>query len=797
MSLGRISASLGSRASVRIRTKRIIANLLAHLAAVTLTAEVTAQSSTPEEDQVNEDAEIEDRGSQARIKKPVPKSTPVPDIAGEWEPTNVLLELVISSEGQVESAAVLEGREPFSTVAEEAALDFTFEPARHGDRPVPSRIHFLVSFAPKTRVTPPATSEVGTPQSQEGAEPQGPMSQAQSQTLEEVYVYGDLPDPGATTLTRAEVRNLAGAFDDPLRSIEVMPGVTPIVSGLPLFFIRGAPPGNVGFYIDGIRIPLLYHAFLGPSVVHPAFIKQVNLSAGPIPTRFGRIAGGVVEAELAEPEGEMRGEASLRLIDAGAFVEAPINDGRGYALIGGRYSYTALLISAFSPGTRLDYWDYQGLFGYRVGKNDELSVLTLGAFDYVGQDKEAVAGTEYHRIDLRWDHQFDKKTDLRVAATWGRDRTRSEQGFLSDGLVMSRLVFERRGESAVARAGADVSFDRYKMEVDAAISEPETYFELFPARTDVSGGGYFDVVVFPMGPISLIPGVRADFYSSLGDQAVSVDPRMFAEFQLTRNLRAIHGLGVAHQSPNFVPQVPGAQVAGIDGGLQRTLHASTTYEASLPQHLTGSVAFYMNGTQALTDPIGLAQNFQIDETSAEARSLGRSWGVEFSLKRPLTRRLGGLLSYTFSHTLRSYDTITTVPGYDRPHVLNGALTYDFGYDIRASTRIAIASGIPGRRVADTADGFVFDESRSRPYVRLDAKVAKYWHPTPTFRWGLHVEVLNATHSGSVSTRTCGEVSGCQNQGTAAITFPSLGVEAAWGSATTSSVPNRSMAGLED
>ncbi len=718
------------------------------------------------------------RGSHALFKKPVPKSTPVPDISGEWEPTNVLLELVINTEGHVDNARVLEGQEPFSSVAEQAALHFTFEPAFHGDRPVPSKIHFLVSFAPKTRVAPKPASTDSEASPPSAASSEVPVSQAESQTLEEVFVLGKLPDPGATTLTRAEVRNLAGAFDDPLRSIEVMPGVTPIISGLPLFFIRGAPPGNVGFYIDGIRVPLLYHAFLGPSVLHPAFIKQVNLSAGPIPTRYGRIAGGVVEAELAEPEGITRAEASIRLIDAGAFVEAPINEGRGYAVLSGRYSYTALLISAFSPGTRLDYWDYQGLFGYRVTKRDELSVLALGAFDYMGQADEPPVGTEYHRIDLRWDRQFDKDTDLRLAATWGRDRTRTQQGFVSDRLLSSRLVFEHREDSAVARAGADLYLDKYAMEVDPAISEPETFLDLFPPRTDVSGGVYVDVVLFPNGPVSVIPGVRADFYSSLGDQAVSIDPRLLSEYRLTPHVRAVHGIGFAHQSPNFVPQVPGAQVAGIDGGLQRSLQASTMYEATLPQNLIGSIAFYLNGTQGLTDPIGLDQNFDIDETSAQARSLGRSAGIELSLKRPLTRRLGGLLSYTFSRTLRSFDTITTVPGYDRPHVFNGALSYDFGYDIRASARVALASGIPGRRTSSAADGYVFDESRSPPYARVDAKVAKWWQPTPTFRWGLHVEVLNATHTGNVSTRTC-TVQECTNKGTAPITFPSLGVEAAW------------------
>jgi hypothetical protein len=144
----------------------------------------------------------------------------------------------------------------------------------------------------------------------------------------------------------------------------------------------------------------------------------------------------------------------------------------------------------------------------------------------------------------------------------------------------------------------------------------------------------------------------------------------------------------------------------------------------------------------------------------------------------LTKRLGALFSYTFSKALRSYNTITTVPGFDRPHVFNGALSYEFGYHIRASAKAAIASGIPGSRTSPNVDGLYFDESRSVPYARLDLKLEKRWYVSEKFFWGLSLEVLNATHSPSVTKRTCG-VEGCVDEGTAPITFPNLGVEAVW------------------
>lgn len=740
-----------------------------------LSAAAFAQSeSTEAKDEAADNASVQ----AAKIQNPVPLETLVPAIAGDWEATQVVLSLVIDAEGKVTDAQVVSGSEPFSGTAVRAAPNFRFQPAQRDGKAVASKIYFLVTFEPRPAAPPEPEENTGEPSEEEpeASEGSSPSVQASGKQMDEVVVYGKIPDPGSIAMTRAEVRNLAGAFDDPLRSVEVMPGVTPIATGLPLFFIRGAPPGNVGYYIDGIRVPLLYHAFLGPSVIHPAFIKNVSLNGGPIPTRFGRYAGGAVEAELSEPSGAARAEASVRLIDAGGYVEAPLHDGRGYALLGGRYSYTALLISLFSPGQRLDYWDYQGLVGYSLGRKDEISLLALGAFDYVGANGEVLGGTEFHRLDLRWDHRFDSSTDLRLAATWGRDRTRSDSGYLSDNLVGGRMQFEHRTRDAILRAGADGWMDRYKMEVDAAIAEPEIYFELFPERTDGSGGVWTDVVLFPHGRVQVIPGIRADLYSSLGQERYSIDPRLFAEYRLTKKLRAIHGIGVAHQSPNFVPNIPGAQVAGLSGGLQQSLQASTKYEADLPSNLTGSVAFFLNGTKNMTDPIGLGQSLAIDETSADSRAQGRAMGVEFYLKRPLTRNLGGLISYTFSRSTRSFGPITTVPGYDRPHVLNSALTYDFGYHIRASGRFAIASGIPGRRT--TLEGLVYDESRSGPYIRVDLKIAKKWYVSEHFNWGAHIEVLNATHTSNVSRRIC-SVDGCRNEGTAPITFPSLGVEASW------------------
>ncbi|HSC88655.1 MAG TPA: TonB-dependent receptor, partial [Polyangiaceae bacterium] len=708
----------------------------------------------------------------AIVTPPVAIETPVPDVETPRS-VEVILELTIDREGHVTRAAAVSGPEPHASASVSAAYSFRFEPARQGDRVVPARIHFLVRFEP---VEPGPSEPAPNGTSAPAAPAERPQAVVTTHNVEEVVVVGQLAeDPGSRRMSRAETRNLAGAFDDPLRSVEVMPGVTPMATGLPLFFVRGAPPGNVGYFVDGVRIPLLYHAFLGPSVVHPAFLEQVTLNAGPAPVRFGRYAGAVVEATMARPSDHFRAEANIRLIDAGAFVQTPFANGKGYAMLSGRYSYTGLLLTLLSNDQRVDYWDYQGLVGYRLGKRDELSVFTFGAFDFGGSTQTA-GGTEFHRIDVRWDHEFSARSKMRWAVTTGRDQTQSTQGFVSDNALMSRLSFENKHDDIVVRSGADVTFDDYGMEIDPAVAEPEIYLDLFPPRVDAAGGVYTDLVFFPNGPVQVIPGVRADVYSSLGNTAIGVDPRISASYRITPRLKATHGLALAHQTPNFVPQIPGAAVAGLEGGLQESLQASSNFEMSLPWEITASVGGFINMTNNLSDPVGLTQSLAIDETSKNLRALGRAAGIEVYIKRPLTRRLGGMLSYTFSGSSRSFDNITTVPGYDRPHVLNLALTYDIWDSWRLSGKLAFMSGVPGRRT--TVDGFVFDQSRSDPFLRLDLKLSKRWYSSETFYWTTYLEVLNATYSGQVSSRTC-TVDGCTDKGTAPLLLPSLGVEMGW------------------
>src|SRR6185436_17264852 len=84
-----------------------------------------------------------------------------------------------------------------------------------------------------------------------------------------------------------------------------------------------------------------------------------------------------------------------------------------------------------------------------------------------------------------------------------------------------------------------------------------------------------------------------------------------------------------------------------------------------------------------------------DETGKlDDRSQGSAVGLELMLRRPMTKKLGGFVSYTLSQSLRSIGRSEFPSQFDRTHVANLALGYDLGRRWRAGTRIVFYSGVP-------------------------------------------------------------------------------------------------------
>lgn len=262
--------------------------------------------------------------ARGELAPPVAKSSiEVAYPRGATGDASVLLELLITKDGSVADARLLEGEEPFASRALEAARGWEFDPARRGGVSVAARIRARVDFrAPRAGPSPPKQP---APRAVHEPSPAAVSSgDPATADVADVTVRGRRHEVGQTTISRLEVREMPGAFGDGFRAIEALPGVTPTQSGVPYFFVRGAPPNNVGYYLDGVRLPTLFHLGLGGGVIHPGLIERIDFYPGAAPARFGGVAGGVVAAQTRLPALLPRGEVGLRLIDAGGVARGSV-----------------------------------------------------------------------------------------------------------------------------------------------------------------------------------------------------------------------------------------------------------------------------------------------------------------------------------------------------------------------------------------------------------------------------------------------------------------------------------------
>jgi hypothetical protein len=770
-----------------------------------------------------------------------PKLVSDPDVpypVGATGEATVTLTLVVGTDGAVTSATA-DGPEPFATAATNAAAAFRFEPALRTGKPVAAKIRIAVTFRPPL-VTPsietpePGPAAAAPPPAPPGARSPPPAARDRP---DEVRVRGER-EPGRTvTLSRNEVRQIPGAFGDPFRAVEIMPGVTPIVSGLPFFFVRGAPPGNVGYYLDGVRIPLLFHVGAGPSVIHPALIQRVDLYPGGYPARFGRFSGGIVAGETAPPLDKPHGEYNVRLFDAGAMIEAPFGPkNRGSVLVGGRYSYTGFLLSQIAQDTLLDYWDYQARASYALTPDDTIGVFAFGSYDFLGQrtatETITLFGTDFHRVDLRYDRKLGDRGAVRVAVMGGIDRSRAQEDrYVRDRVLGVRSEWTYRlHPRALFRAGNDLQMDSYDVQITSGTLAPSVarVANFFPTRSDLAFGTRADLVLGITRGLEVTPGARIDLFASQGVTALGFDPRLAMRTEVTPRVRVLSALGIAHQPPSFVVPVPGFQPGGLRGGLQKAYQESLGVEADIIEATTGSLTVFHNAFDDMSDPLGVrepqltgcapgtfptgtlagdrgridpnqggfgstcgvprfapgtigpdrsggggqaadSRGSQATANAFEVRTRGEAYGLEVFLKRRLTSRLGGFVSYTLSRSVRRYGGREYIATFDRTHVLNTALAFDLGRNWRAGTRFTFYTGLP--KPPDPTD----PSDRLPSFMRVDLRLEKRWQLKGTWWISAVAEWLNATLSKEAVATQC-TLAGCTAQMIGPITIPSLGVE---------------------
>ena len=206
--------------------------------------------------------------------------------------------------------------------------------------------------------------------------------------------------PAQQTLGSAEIQNLRNLLtNDPMRAIQVLPGVTTGDDFHSEFAVRGSPFGRMNFTFDGIPTSFLLHTV--PQVQDGGSIAMVNgdildgitLLNGSYPQRYGNRLGAELDFHMREGS---RDRSQIRVgvsgTDASIVAEGPLGGRKaGSWLVSARKSYLELLLKQINEDDDdfgFGFSDVQSKLVYDVSSAQRLELSLVAGRSRLDQDAE-------------------------------------------------------------------------------------------------------------------------------------------------------------------------------------------------------------------------------------------------------------------------------------------------------------------------------------------------------------------------------------------------------------------------
>jgi len=215
----------------------------------------------------------------------------------------------------------------------------------------------------------------------------------------------DIQQVSRNTMTAKEIKEVPAGFNDIIRSLTSMPGVTSRgVFGS--IIMRGANPSGNYYSIDNIPIMDPRH-FMGlHTIISSDAVSEVDVFSSAFPAQYGFSNAALISMNTLDDVKKTGGVVDIGLISANAIVKGPIEsviggvagvdgeekkevkkENRGYWFVSGRVGYISLLFPLFneiikSPISQLpEYYDYQAKVKYYFNSHHAIRVFVMGTGD--------------------------------------------------------------------------------------------------------------------------------------------------------------------------------------------------------------------------------------------------------------------------------------------------------------------------------------------------------------------------------------------------------------------------------
>jgi TonB family protein len=490
----------------------------------------------------------------------------------------------------------------------------------------------------------------------------------------EIVVYGKVEkkEVAKQSLSLTEIRRIPGFGGDAVKAIQALPGVAraSFISGDVI--VRGSGNSDTKYYLDGVRIPLLFHFGGLKSTYNSDALSSIDLYPGGFNTRYGNCVGGVVEIKGRQAKTDRwHGDIDVNMLDASFSAEGPVSS-KLSLLVTARRSYIANVASFVLDLLHISvpltvvpyYWDVVSRIDYAQSPSKHMFLTAFAstdAFDFITQARRGGGSTDaagardqlslnmgFKKLLYGYDASFSDalRNELRASIDQTKQLLTSRMNFLDYSFSLRDELTWKPFPFLTMRTGldgfVDSAADQFSVSdrQNAAVSVNENLY--------VNGGVYENAEYSPLENLFLTPGVRYDYYSDLHKGEGSL--RMTARYNYRKGHTIKGAVGTYNQKPQ--PAYTTAPTLG-NPGLPPTLgrQAVIGYEYDITDLVNLDVQAYYNTqsriprpTDSIT-PAGAPLNYIGDEK-------GRMYGLEIMIRHQLGKHFFGWIAYTLSRSER-------------------------------------------------------------------------------------------------------------------------------------------------
>jgi TonB family protein len=612
----------------------------------------------------------------------------------------------------------------------------------------------------------------------------------------------------STVVQAEQATRVPGTQGDVLKVVENLPGVARAAAGSGALVVWGAAPNDTRVYVEGVRVPRLYHDGGYRSILSSDFVKAVELIPGGYGPLYGRGLGGIVTVGLRPlDEHGAHGSVAADTIDASASVRVEVSE-KLHVAAAVRKSYLDSVLSAvtsedvglYVPVPR--YWDGQARAIYTLAPHETIEVGGLVSSDRTTRNNPAAdpslttsstAGTDFNRVYARYERHGADGSVVTVTPSVGTDSTSlvNTYGQTVTELTNDSSVYGLRAgwQGPVEKflrgaVGLDAELQVSTLHRAGSIGAPPREGDIYvfgqPPPSQINYDDWKTVVAsvapYAEGDLALfddalhvVPGIRFEPYITTTNKITPppvgspnigyshedavIEPRISVRYAFTPRITGKAAFGIYHQAPQ--PE----DLSSKFGTPTLALSTARHYLAGGVLQLTETLSIEMTAFYAQQENLATRSESEspLVGHALEQQGIGHSYGTQFLLRQQTLGRFFGWVSYSILRSERkdAPDKDWRLFDYDQTHVLTAVGSYDLGLGFEVGLRFRYASGYPRTPVVGSyydASTLTYEPAfgahnavRVPPFVSLDVRFAK------RFRFGgkteaeVYLDVQNVTN----------------------------------------------------